>query len=424
MIQESFLHFVWQNQYFNSRSLSTHHKEPIQILKVGYHNQLAGPDFKEAELKINGIRWAGSVEIHFKSSDWYRHKHQGDQKYDNVILHVVYDHDQEVYTSDGNIIPTLKLKGIIKPKVLERYQLITENQDIVPCEKQLQTTKVITRLTMLEKVLVGRLQSKAEAVTNLLKSNNYDWEETAYQWLARGLGFKTNAESMEELTKLLPVKVLHKQSSLHQYEALLFGLSGLLSIDVKDEYLVSLKSEFKYLSNKYDLKRSLTYNQWHFSGVRPSNYPTIRIAQLAALLYEHQNIFSLFTAFESPEDLIDKLQSNQSEYWQSHVVPDKACKLKIRALTKAAKQNLLINTTVPLLVAFSKYKDKPESLGKALNLLMTLPKEENSITRKWSNIGWNVVSAFDSQGLIELYNNFCALKKCASCNIGAELIKA
>lgn len=424
MIQEAFLHFIWQNQYLNKVNLSTHARELIQIQKVGYHNHLAGPDFKEAEIIIDNIKWVGAVEIHIKSSDWHKHKHQGDPNYANVILHVVYHHDKEVLDPHGNPLPTLSLKGLIKPKMLVRYQQMLDNDEPIPCAQTLQATKVITRLSMLEKALVGRIESKAMAVTQLLKANSSDWEETAYQWLAKGLGFKVNSDTMLELAGLVPAKVLHKHNELKHYEALLFGSSGLLNVDVQDGYLQTLKTEYEFLSVKYGIRDQLNYNQWHFAGARPSNYPTIRVAQLAVLLFKHQNIFSLFTEFNDPKDLIKELQISQSSYWQTHVVADKESKVKTLGLTRSAKENLLINTTVPLLVAYAKYKDRSEPLDKALNLLMALPKEENRITRLWNDLGWNVASAFDSQGLIELHNTYCANKRCAECNIGAELIRA
>jgi len=424
MIQEAFLHFVWKNQYFNKSSLLTQSGEAITIEKVGFHNHLAGPDFKEAVLVIGGIKWAGAVEIHLNASDWERHHHQGDPKYDNVILHVVYEHDKEVLDSHGRLLPTLSLKGLIKPKMLQRYSDMLQSDEKVPCAEQLHTVKVITRLSMLERTLISRVEHKAQAVISLLHTNNTDWEETAYQWLAKGLGFKTNADSMLALAQIVPARLLHKHNQLLQYEALLFGTSGLLSVDLKDKYLKSLKSEFDYLSKKYELNKPLSYNQWHFSGVRPTNFPTVRIAQLASMLYHHQNIFSLFTEFDDPKTLIKEFHVTQTAYWQSHVVMDKESKIKIGGLTKSAKENLMINTTVPLLVAYAKYQDTTEPLDKALNLLMALPKEENRITRLWKSVGWNVSSAFDSQGLIELHNSFCRQKRCIECGIGAELVKA
>jgi len=222
MIKEAFLHFVWQNQYFNKTKIFTQSGEPIQIQKVGFHNHLAGPDFSEAEVVIGGIKWVGAVEIHISSSDWYKHKHQSDQNYDNVILHVVYDHDREAINRDGNPLPTLSLRGLIKPKMLLRYEKMLENGEPIACTSTLQDTKVITRLSMLERALIGRIESKAEAVTTLLMENNSDWEETAYQWLAKGLGFRINSDSMLELARLIPVKILHKHNDLKHYEAILF----------------------------------------------------------------------------------------------------------------------------------------------------------------------------------------------------------
>ncbi|MFY0594328.1 DUF2851 family protein [Roseivirga sp.] len=422
MIQESFLHFVWQNQYYNKQNLTTTRGESVSVNKTGTLNTLAGPDFKEAQLTIGAIHWAGSVEIHIKASDWFKHGHSNDANYENVVLHVVYENDKEVKRSDGLPIPTIELKGLIKPKLLERYTAIVTAENKIPCGDQLKGTRVITRLSMLEKALVNRLKKKSEAVTSLLKENNFSWEETAYQWLSKGFGFKVNADNMLAMAKSVPSKILRKHDQLVQYEALLFGTSGLLNIDFYDEYPNQLKKEYKYLKAKYNLVENVSYNQWNFSGARPSNFPTIRIAQLAFFLFENQNIFSLFTEFKAPKILIDDLHIEHSEYWNNHVVIDKQSKMKVSQMSKSAKVNLLINTTVPLLVAYGQYQDKHEYLEKAMNLLMSLPQETNSITKLWSQHGWNVASAFDSQGLIELHNAYCIQKRCMSCNIGAELV--
>lgn len=423
MIQEAFLHFVWQHQYFNKTDLKTQFGDSVSIKKTGTHNLLAGPDFKEAELVIGQIHWAGSVEIHIKSSDWYAHKHEGDPNYDNVILHLVYEHDREVIDTAGNKIPTVALKGLIKPKLQARYEAIIQEPVNIPCHSQLQHTKVITRLSMLERTLIQRLEKKSLAVNALLVENNFSWEETAYQWLFRGFGFKTNSDLMLTLAKSVPSKFLRKHNQLLHYEALLFGASGLLNVDLKDDYPKALQKEYAYLKVKYNIQEMISYNQWNFSGVRPANFPTVRIAQLAALLHQFHNIFSFFTEFSDAKILMKNLMIEQSSYWKSHVVVDKESRMIVGPMTNAAKYSLLINTTAPLLVAFAKHQDKPEYLEKTLNLLMALPKEENKITKSWAAIGWNVSSAFDSQGLIELHNEFCLKKRCISCSIGAELVK-
>lgn len=423
MIQEAFLHFVWQHQYFNKSDLKTQFGELVSIKKVGFHNQLAGPDFKEAELIIGTIHWAGSVEVHIKSSDWYAHKHQSDPNYHNVILHLVYEHDMEVLDSKGDVIPTVSLRGLIKPKLLERYKAMIEEEATIPCGSQLGNTKVITRLSMLEKTLVKRLEKKSLSVKDLLKENNFSWEETTYQWLAKGFGFKTNSELMLTLAQSVPSKVLRKHNQLMHYEALLFGASGLLNVDLTDEYPRTLQKEYAYLKVKYNIQENLSYNQWNFSGVRPANFPTIRIAQFAALMHQFQNLFSLLTGFSDAKELIKSLSVEQSAYWKTHLVIDKQSKMTVGPMTDMAKYNLLINTTAPLLVAFARHHNKSEFLEKAMNLLMALPKEKNKITKSWAALGWNVSSAFDSQGLIELHNECCLMKRCISCSIGAELIK-
>ncbi len=422
MIQEAFLHFVWKNQYFNKSNLRTEDGQLVSISKTGFHNKLAGPDFKEAELRIAGIHWAGSVEVHVKSSDWYLHQHQNDPNYDNVILHLVYEHDRKVFNSERQEIPTVSLKGLIKPKMLDRYQSILRRKTSIPCGDLFQNTHVITRLSMLERALIQRLEEKSRSVLYLLSENNFDWEETTYQWLAKGFGFKTNALSMMELSYSVPSKFLRKHADLFQIEAILLGASGLLNVDFKDKYINELKEEYMFLRSKYDIQERLNYNEWHFSGVRPGNYPTVRIAQFAALLAKHQNLFSLLTEFIDKKDLSTKLEILQSEYWRSHVIADKATTLKLKGLTETAKNNLFINTTAPLLVAFSKYHDKVEPLDKAINLLISLPSEKNRVTKIWGELGWNVSSAFDSQGLLELHNEYCMKKDCVNCSIGAELI--
>lgn len=424
MIQEAFLHFIWQKQYFNKTELLTHQGDVLVVQDVGIHNRLAGPDFLEAKVSINGILWAGAVEIHIYSSHWYLHQHQHDPNYENVVLHVVYELDKKVLGPLGQEIPTLELKGLIKPKMLDRYHRMLEQEDPIPCTNSLPYVNPIVKLSMLEKTLISRMESKSLKVYDLLKDNNIDWEETAYQWLARGLGFKVNAEAMLNLAKSVPVRFLRKHHDLKHLEAMLFGASGLLNIDVKDDYLIELKHEYQFLKSKYNISEKGSFGQWHFSGVRPGNYPTIRIAQLAALILEHQNIFSLFTEFKGFKDLDQKLSIMQSSYWQTHYMPDKHSKRGIGGLTKAARVSLLINITTPLLVAFAKHQDKFQPLEKALNLLMSLPREENRITRMWKELGWNVSSAFDSQGLIELYNEYCSKKRCIECNIGVSIVRS
>ena len=424
-MQESFLQFVWKHQYFNTQDLHTSHGEPLQVLTPGIHNHFEGPDFKEASLKIDNIRWTGHVEVHINASDWFRHKHQDDLNYNNVVLHVVWEKDKEVLLADGSILPTLELKGLVKPEMLRRYQGMITTDSSIPCGRSLKEVKAITRLGMLERVLVSRMEEKSATFLELLNDNEQDWEEAAYQWLAKGFGFKTNADTMLELARSLPLKVLQKhRNQPEQVEALLFGQSGMLDVDVQDEYAKGLKKEYDFLRAKYGLSQQVRYNDWHFTKVRPSNYPSIRLAQLAAFIVRFPHVFRFFAEVEQINDIMDNLEVHQSHYWTSHYMIDKQSKRMIGNMSKAARENLIINTTIPFLSALATRRDQPMYRERALNLLAAIPAEKNHITDLWRKYGYNVSSAFDSQGLIQLYNGFCKSKRCVECNIGVELIRS
>lgn len=421
-MKEDFLHFVWQHQAINSKNLSTVDQLLIKVEKTGNPNGLAGPDFKESNLIIGGLKWIGSVEIHIKSSDWKRHGHSGDPNYENVILHVVYEYDTEILNSDGKPIPTLELKGRIKPGVLKRYEGFINSIHPIPCAELFPKVRLVTKLAMLESALIQRLQRKAQLFKKILEENNHDWEQATYVWLAGGFGFKINSDNMMELANLVPLKMLQKHSKIEEWEALLFGASGLLNRNDNDGYANVLRREYVYLEMKYSISAPLAYNQWHFSGTRPTNFPSIRIAQFTALVHHHKSLFSLFTNFNSLKDFQDLLFLKPKDYWQNHYNFGKAVTTKIRGLSKRAIQGLMINTIAPLLVAFADYKDNSNMIDQAMNVLMALPAEQNHIINKWQELGWNVNSSFDTQGLIELYNEHCTSKKCMNCKIGVELV--
>jgi hypothetical protein len=423
VIQETFIYFLWKHQYFNTKDLQTTSGQSVSVESTGVRNDFGGPDFKEARVTIDGIQWVGAVEMHIHSSDWFRHGHQLDENYENVVLHVVWEYDKAIQLADGTTIPTIALKGLVKPEVLRRYEGMIDSRSKIPCDQSLNKVKAITRLAMLERVLVSRIQSKAADFNHLLEANQRDWEETAYQWLARGFGFKTNADNMLELARSLPLRVLQKhRNQQQQVEALLFGQAGFLDVEIRDEYPAALQKEYRFLRNKYSLKNNVHYNSWHFSRVRPNNYPTIRLAQLAAMIARFPHIFSFFSEITDFNTVIKDMSVKQSAYWTRHYAVDKVSKRMMGSLSKATKDNLIINTTVPFLAALAKAKDNHLHLEKALNLLAGIPAEKNHITDLWLSYGWNVSSAFDSQGLIQLYNDYCTKKRCIECGIGLELI--
>jgi hypothetical protein len=425
-MQEYYLHYLWQFQYFDKKELVTCQGDPLIILHPGTRNEHAGPDFLNSSMIIDGITWHGHVELHVKSSDWKLHKHQQDAAYNNVILHVVWEYDQPIERKDHTLLPTLQLQDKVNPQLWQQYEQLMHSQYTIPCAGQFQQVDEIIKTSMLDKALFQRLTHKNNLVYQLLTNNQGDWEATAYQLLAYNFGFKVNSQSLLELSLVLPWKIIAKHTQhITQLEALLLGQAGLLVTDSgqEDAYLDQLTQEYIYLKHKYQLITD-TFNKgrWKFFRLRPANFPTIRIAQFAQLLHWNPHLFNLF--IHSPvEELTKKLAVIQSTYWQQHYQFARPSKVKIPGLGRHSIENILINTVVPLLVAYGKSQDEQTYIDKAIDLLQSLPAERNKITRYWQTLGMSVNNAFDSQALIELFNNFCTKKKCLSCNIGITLLK-
>ncbi len=423
-MNESFLHYIWQFQYFQKIDLQTSQGEVINIVKQGIHNTDSGPDFSHAKIKIENIEWAGNVEIHVKSSEWYTHKHEQDAAYENVVLHVVWENDKPVYRKDQSLLPTLELKGRVDESLLASYKKLVNNPATIACEKKFSAVDSIVQLSMLDRALMQRLETKSILVTELLQANTGDWEETCYQWLARAFGFKVNSEPFFELAKAVPFKILLKQENILEIEALLFGVAGMLVTKTKDEYITSLFDEYQFLKKKFKLEASeLSHTQWKFLRLRPANFPTIRIAQFATILHHHKNIFSQLIEIKNIDEVSQLLSLSQSRYWQKHYRFGKPAKGVVPALGQSSIENIVINTVVPLLVAYGKTKDDQDYIDKAVNLLQQIPGERNTITKGWEEIGLNVKTAFDSQASIELFNNFCKKRQCLNCSIGVAILR-
>lgn len=424
-MQENFLHFIWQHQYFNKNSLVTVSGEKVNILQTGHHNLMSGPDFSEARIEIGDLLWTGHVEIHIKSSDWDNHKHFNDPAYNNVILHVVWIDDKVINREDGTTPPTVELKERVDENLISEYErFITDPRDIV-CSAKLKEVPEITKIGMIEKALVSRLERKSEGVLEMLARNENDWEETSYQLLAMGFGFKTNSEAFHELSKVLPVKTLYKQAdNLLQIEALLFGQAGLLTGRSKDAYHQKLKDEFAFLNRKYSLPDNMLRSSiWKMGRLRPANFPTVRIAQFSAVLHSLKNLFSSFLGADSLQKLRYILRPAPSLYWKDHFLFGEVVKTKSAALGLQSADILVINVVTPILAAYSRYVDDQSYMNQAIALLQFIKPEQNSILKRWEAVEISPSSAADSQGLIELYNSFCLNKNCLSCNIGASILK-
>lgn len=430
-MSETLLYFLWQFQYFDRASLTTSDGEPIQVLHPGFRNDDSGPDFANARLIINDVDWAGTVEIHTKTSDWLAHHHQRDRAYDNVILHVVWEDDrtaadQRLIRLDGTPLPTLALQHRTDHSLLSRYEALSASGGGIACAGQFRAVHPLKQTSMLDKAMLQRLERKAADVKALFLTTNQDWEETTYRLLARNFGFKINAEPMEQLARMVPLKALLKHRDTHtQVEAMLFGTAGLLdTADQTDDYLELLRREYRFLAAKYTLTdRQLPTHNWKWGRLRPANFPTLRLAQFAQLVATAGSLFSLLVEADNALALRTALQITPTAYWQQHYRFGKVTDKGVPALGETAAENIIINTVVPLLAAYAHHREQPAYIDRAIALLEQLPAEQNRITDAWSDLGLRVRTAFDSQASIELFNEFCMLKKCLNCQIGLALVR-
>ncbi|SIS48881.1 DUF2851 family protein [Belliella pelovolcani] len=424
--KEDFLHSVWKYQYFDKNGLQTTSGEPLTIRKIGFHNFHEGPDFLEAHIQLGEVAYFGHVEVHRKSSDWKNHDHDADPRYNSVVLHVVYEDDKAILRKDGTLIPTLVLKGRILLDVVRNYERLIAGKGDLLCNNGLQNVPEIIRFSALEKALVERLEIKSSRVLKILEETNSDWEETCFRWLLIGFGFKTNAEAMERLGKLLDFKTLKKHSSNPLViQALLLGQAGLIPERPEDEYGKILKREHDFYQQKYTWPIPMHVAEWKFMGVRPANFPTIRLVQLAEVIRKNPNLLGSLLHDSADFKALKRLFSIQvPEYWRHHHQVDKtAVKPMSSALSSMTFNLLLINFVVPIWFAYGKYLQDSTLQERCFDLLQAMNAEENYIIRKFRNSDWIPQNAFDAQGMLGMYHNYCHQKRCLDCKVGQNLLK-
>lgn len=402
--------------------LETNSGESIIVESTGVHNHLSGPDFFNAKVELNGQLWAGNIEIHVKSSDWYAHNHQEDSKYDNVVLHVVWDDDVSVFRKDGTQIPTLSLKQYISLELLETYQSLFDlrNYKFINCEKEFIDVDDFLRNNWLDRLFVERLEEKSVFINQLLESTNNDWEQVLFLMLLKTFGSKINKDVFIELGKTIDFSIIRK---LHQkpleLESLLLGQARLLDDDqVIDSYYQLLKKEYSYLKHKYQLNQP--YKTPEFFRLRPSNFPTIRLAQLSAIYSTNNNLFHLI--IEKDESNISKIFNlGTSEFWETHYNFGKTSKKSVKKISNSFLDLLMINTIIPLKFCYQRYqgKENNESLFK---MMMSIKKEDNSIVDNFRKLHVSIKDAKESQSYIQLYNKYCVKDKCLDCAVGASLM--
>ncbi len=420
-MNEEFIYYLWTYQLVKHNQ-ETADGEKIKIISPGVRNLDSGPDFFNAMIEIGDTRWAGNVEIHVNSSDWFKHNHQNNPAYNNIILHVIFNDDKPVRRQNSELIPTLELKNKFNTSIFDNYQAFLNSKNSIPCHNLIHNIKHFDRLSWFDSLMAERLEKKSDYILHLLDSSKNNLLQVFYQQMARSFGYTTNADAMELLASSVTLNLLSKHSdNINQIEALLFGQSGLLSNNHKDKYPTDLKLEYNFLRTKYDLV-TMDGSLWKFMRMRPASFPTIRISQLANIIYNSSGLLSKILESDKLQDVKSLLATSASPYWDNHYQFNKIVPGKRKKLGLSSINIILINTIIPFLFVYGKSKNDDNLQNKALSWLGQIKPESNTITREFKSMGITAENAMQTQAMIQLKNNYCAKKRCLSCRFGHILL--
>lgn len=420
---EDLLQFIWASRLFEHHALRTTDGRAVEILKPGRIQRNSGPDLLDAQVRIDGQLWAGTVEVHLRSSEWNAHGHQFDPAYENVVLHVVYEHDAEVRTLRGNVLPTIELLPRVSSESIALHHGLMRDQGFVPCASKLDRVDKTRSSPWLERVLVERLERKTIEVEKLYHALAADAAETLYHMLARAFGLKVNAEPFGMLAHALPLRIAQKyRDDGRRTEALLFGQAGLLQVDFVDEYPRTLQQEHALLAGLHGL-RPAPVAAWKFGRMRPVNFPTIRIAQLAQVLMRCEGALPDLLQAGRVGDIHQLLDVSASDYWNDHYRFDVPSDPKPKRLGRVGSDHIIINAIVPVLFALGRIRGDQALADRAMELLEQLPPEANTILQGWEALGLKSDTAARGQALLELKNTYCSARRCLSCGIGNQLLR-
>lgn len=415
---ERLLQYIWQFQYFNRGGLATNEGEHLQVIHPGNINSNQGPDFTDAKVKINDTTWAGNIEIHIRTSGWKDHKHSSDKNYKNVILHVVWEHDVNLNLPCS----TLVLQDKVSKLLLSKYDELMHAGNFIACEKHMRQINNLTWQSWKERLLIERLEKRTQCIFDQIQKNNNHWEESFWCLLAKNFGIKLNSVVFESIARSVSINILAKhKEQIHQVEALLFGQAGLLDEVFTEDYPVLLQREYRFLQKKYNLQK--IEGSLIFLRMRPSNFPTIRLAQLAMLVHKSLHLFSKIKEATGVKSIKQLLEVTANDYWHYHYVFDETTAFKKKRLGDQMIENILINTVIPILFAYGHYHHESSYKDKALKWLEDIHAEKNSITTGFKSLQVDNRTAFDSQALLQLKNEYCDKKRCLDCSIGNKLMR-
>lgn len=416
-MNESLLHFVWQYRLFNNTNLNTVPFSSIEIIDPGLHNSDAGPDFFNAKIRLDGMVWAGNIEMHIDGNDWYKHGHNKDDSYNNTILHVVLESPVTTMTNKGVEVPVLQIT--IPKAIIEKYNSFQLERYAQPCFTTLNKISQLELNGWLDRMLIEKLEVRSSAMKMQLQSLDNNWEELFFRSLARSFGLGINADAFELWAKSFSVNILKKhRNNLVQIEAMCFGQAGFLNESFPDdEYANTLVNEYRFLRTKYQLT-PIDVHIWRFLRLRPANFPTVRLAQLASLLNVQENLFDFFIRNSTSLTRKELFSRPLSGYWQNHYKFGTVSTVKQKKIGCVTQDAIMLNAIVPMMFLYGQKTNNSELEQKAIELLTAIAPEKNSIITSWHNAGVVCTNATQSQALIYLTKNYCQYKKCLRCRIG------
>lgn len=415
---EKLLQYLWNYKVFKNFDFEDIEGNSVEIIQFGKWNKDAGPDFLDSRVRINGVVLAGNIELHVRSSDWIFHNHSQDPNYQNIILHVVFQHDMEVNLLNQQKVPTLELKSYIDENILRKYEKLINGNQFIACENIFNKDKI--PLHFHEGNILKKLEEKSIEFEQNLSLHKNNFESVLFHSLAYSFGLKVNAHIFRHIAESIDYSIINKirQNPL-QLEALLFGISGWLTAP-EDGQMKIWKREFDFIKAKFRIPE-ITFHP-KFLRLRPPNFPTIRLSQLASL-YQQQNLFSKIMEAESAEDLYELFKYvKASEYWDCHFNFGTISKVLPKTLSKDFIDLIILNTILPLKYTYHKYHNE-EIADMIIEFYRNITAEKNVVIQNWKNLGVPIKNALESQSLIYHYKNSCEEKNCLTCSIGFKLLK-
>ncbi len=424
-MSEDLLKFLWCHRLYGTSSLVCHNGDSLEVINPGIANFDAGPDFFNAQVKIGDTLWSGNVELHVKASDWYLHNHHVNSSYNNVVLHVVFTNDKAAITQSGRELVAVSLTP--SEAILQQYKTLLGYKKPLPCQKAFNLLSQPEKVFFLEKLMIEKLEHKSTRLFELLDFFKGDWHQLLFTVLSRSFGFSINGDAFEQMALNTPVlKLLQHVNNQLQVEAILFGQVGLLNeMDYDNAYCKQLKSEYQFLSKKYNLKSCPTHLS-KFLRLRPSNFPTIRLSQLADFIVNQGVNPSMVADLKNSSNCRSLLSVKASQYWDTHYCfGEENGVLKQKNMGVNSQNSIIINAIAPFIYAYGKHRGDEELQNSAIDLLAQLPAEKISQIDKWQEfkeVGFK--TSAETQGMLWLVKQYCSHKKCLQCMLGYNVLKS